>query len=125
MTKEKVKEILDHISTFEQIVAYDNEEVEEACSVAVTSIDENEKLNKENEELINYLEKANNTNAELIGLVEKSSAIQLLTVEDAAKELGCNTLDTTYSWLCTLRVLEKCGFHICKIESEEKENVHS
>jgi len=125
MTKKKVKEILDHIRVFEQIVAYENEEVDEACNAAINSIDENEKLNKENEELINYLEKANNTNAELIGLVEKSSVIRLLTVEEAATELGCNTLDTTYSWLCTLRVLEKCGFHICKIESKEKENVHS
>lgn len=37
-----------------------------------------------------------------------------VTIEDVAKELGCQSVKTTMEWLNTLATLEKCGYAICK-----------
>lgn len=42
--------------------------------------------------------------------------IEVIAIEDAAKTLGCNTINSTYAWLSTLGTLEKCGYAICKVE---------
>ena len=43
-----------------------------------------------------------------------------VTIEDVAKELGCQTIETTMEWLNTLATLEKCGYGICKVEGDLK-----
>lgn len=47
--------------------------------------------------------------------------IELVTKEDVAGEIACQTPYSTLAWLNTLTQLERCGYHICKIKGVKDE----
>lgn len=40
--------------------------------------------------------------------------LKKIPIEEVARKLGCNTINTTYQWYDILIQLEKCGYVICE-----------
>lgn len=47
--------------------------------------------------------------------------IELVTAEEVAREIACQTPDSILSYLNALIYLEKCGYHICKVKGVKDE----